>query len=78
MDRQRTLDELKKEAIESQLRSEKYELADQLKDVSTSLKHQEEGWTKERNKILKLTFSKYLKTSHLNIGPVANIPSHCR
>ena len=58
LERQRALDEVRREASESQLKSEKYELADQLREASASLKQQEEGWTKERGKTLKLMFSK--------------------
>ena len=61
---------MRREASEIQLKSEKYELADQLKEVTTSLKQQEEGWTKERNKTLKLMFSEYMIISS-NVG---NIP----
>jgi hypothetical protein len=57
LERQRALEEARREANESKLQSEKYELADQLREVSASLKQQEEGWTKERGKTLKLTFS---------------------
>ena len=57
LERQRALDEVRREASESQLMSEKYELADQLREASASLKQQEEGWTKERGKTLKLMFS---------------------
>lgn len=62
LERQRTLDEVRREASESKLMSEKYELADQLREVSASLKQQEEGWTKERGKTLKLMFSKLFHT----------------
>lgn len=57
LERQRALEVVRREASESKLKSEKYELADQLREVSVSLKQQEEGWTKERGKTLKLTFS---------------------
>ena len=57
LERQRALEEVRKEASECKLKSDKYELADQLREVSASLKQQEEGWTKERGKTLKLTFS---------------------
>ena len=57
LERRRALEEVRREASESKLKSEKYELADQLREVSVSLKQQEEGWTKERGKTLKLTFS---------------------
>ena len=57
MEKQKALNEVKSEASESKLKSEKYELADQLREASVSLKQQEEGWTKERGKTLKLMFS---------------------
>ena len=57
MEKQKALNEVKSEASESKLKSEKYELADQLREASASLKQQEEGWTKERGKTLKLMFS---------------------
>ena len=59
MEKQRAVDEVEREATEIKLRSEKHELAGQLKEVTCSLKKQEEGWVKERNKTLKLTFSKH-------------------
>lgn len=66
MERQKALAEVKREASESQLKNEKHELADQLKEVTISLKHQQEGWTKEKSKTLALTFSKFI--SRLYIG----------
>lgn len=59
------MEELKREAAESQLRNEKHDLADRLKKVTSTLKQQEEAWTKERSKTLKLTFSKFSYTTPL-------------
>ena len=49
------------EACIMQLRSEKFELAEQLRKTQASLKVQSEGWKKEQNKTLSLMFSKLLK-----------------
>lgn len=51
------MSEIRCEARESHLKSEKYELADQLRELTTSLKQQQEGWTNEKSKTLKLMFS---------------------
>ena len=49
------------EACIMQLRSEKFELAEQLRKTQASLKVQSEGWKKEQNKTLSLMFSKLVK-----------------
>ena len=49
------------EASIMQLRSEKFELAEQLRKTQASLQVQSEGWKKEQNKTLGLMFSKLLK-----------------
>ena len=49
------------EACIMQLRSEKFELAEQLRKTQASLKVQSEGWKKEQNRTLSLMFSKLLE-----------------
>lgn len=77
LEREKTVHELKRESSESQLKSEKYELAERLKEMTSSLKVQEEGWTKERSRTLKLTFSK-LKLSTKLISMAYDKSSNCR
>lgn len=51
------------------LRSEKFELAEQLKETQALLRVQSEGWKKEKNKTLNLMFSESPGShSHLVLG----------
>ena len=61
------MQEAKTEACLTVLRSEKFELAEQLKETRALLRVQSEGWKKEKNKTLNLMFSE---------SPVGVIPFH--
>lgn len=49
-------EELRTEASITQLRSENYELVEQLREANSSLRAQTEGWRREKNKTLALMF----------------------
>ena len=56
-----------------QLRSEKFELAEQLKETQTLLRVQSEGWKKEQNKTLNLMFSELLVSNREVLGWLTHI-----
>ncbi len=56
-EKQRDLEELRAEASVTQLRSNKYELAERLREAEGSLREQTEGWRREKSKTLSLMFS---------------------
>lgn len=54
----RSVDAARYEEMIAQLRTERNQLAEQLKEVRRALKQQSEGWQNEHNRRLALMFSK--------------------
>lgn len=51
-------EDLKVTAKLSQLQAERNELAQRLAEAEASLAHQKEGWRREKNRTMALTYSK--------------------